>query len=307
MEKGKPKKHKKYLSIIFVPHFTGKVKVVKFTSFYSRLFGLLAFLLSILVAVGLFFGYTYNKNLQLEKELSKLTEVTVEQNKLLNEKALEIDSHIQKEEDINSKIKEFTDKYKEITDNYITNRTSTVKTNRSADRTDRSFIDDIKDLKEKLDVIDDAKKFQGEASSVITDTEKKLEKYTDSIPTLWPTSGRISSPFGGRPDPFQFTSKFHSGIDLAAQYGQDITASGSGQVIFAGWYSGYGNAVIIDHGHSITTLYGHCSKLIAKKDQVIKKGDLIAKVGSTGRSTGVHLHFEVRLSGNPVDPLKYLD
>lgn len=307
MEKGKLKKEKKYLSIMIVPHFTGKVKVVKFSSFYSMLMISFAFVLIIIVAIGIFVGYTFNKNSQLEKEVSKLTEVTVEQDNLLKEKAAEIHSRKQKEEEINSKIKDFTDKYKEITDNYITNRTDSVKTSRSGDRTDRSFIDDIKDLKNRLDVIDEAKKSQSEALSVISDTEKKLKKYADSIPTLWPTSGRISSPFGGRRDPFQSKTKFHEGLDIAATYGQEISAAGTGKVIFAGWYGGYGNAIIIDHGHGITTIYGHCSKLISKKEQTVKKGDIIAKVGSTGRSTGSHLHFEVRLNDSPIDPLKYLD
>jgi murein DD-endopeptidase MepM/ murein hydrolase activator NlpD len=100
--------------------------------------------------------------------------------------------------------------------------------------------------------------------------------------------------------------RFHSGIDFGADYGTVINAADSGTVIFAGWYGGYGNAVIINHGGSITTLYGHTSELYVAEGQTVQRGQAIAAVGSTGLSTGPHLHFEVRQNGDPVDPAAYL-
>ncbi len=100
---------------------------------------------------------------------------------------------------------------------------------------------------------------------------------------------------------------FHDGLDIACPYGEDIKAAANGKVTFADRKSGYGRTVMIDHGHGLTTVYGHASKLLVKAGQTVKKGDVIAKVGSSGRSTGPHLHFEIRLYGSPVDPLKYLD
>jgi methyl-accepting chemotaxis protein len=105
----------------------------------------------------------------------------------------------------------------------------------------------------------------------------------------------------------QLSIRLHEGIDVAASSGDDIRASASGKVTFAGVYNGYGRTVIIDHGNGISTLYGHSSKLLVKEGQTVSKGELIAKVGSSGRSTGPHLHFEIRINGEPVDPLNYLD
>ncbi|WP_293066138.1 peptidoglycan DD-metalloendopeptidase family protein [Moorena sp. SIO4A5] len=123
---------------------------------------------------------------------------------------------------------------------------------------------------------------------------------------LYPSNGSITSSFGWRRHPILGTSRFHSGIDFGASYGSTIRAADSGIVIFAGWYGGYGNTVIIDHGDSIATLYGHASRLLVSKGESVKRGNAIATVGSTGFSTGPHLHFEVRKNGEPVDPASYL-
>ncbi len=125
-------------------------------------------------------------------------------------------------------------------------------------------------------------------------------------PLMFPCDAEISSSFGWRRHPILGSSRFHSGIDFGASYGSTIRAAEGGRVIFAGWYGGYGNAVILNHGNSITTLYGHTSKLYVREGQTVQAGDAIAAVGSTGLSTGPHLHFEVRKDGEPVDPMNYL-
>ncbi|MCL5773684.1 MAG: peptidoglycan DD-metalloendopeptidase family protein [Firmicutes bacterium] len=122
----------------------------------------------------------------------------------------------------------------------------------------------------------------------------------------WPLRAPISSYFGYRRHPILGRTILHTGIDLAAGYGTPIAAADGGVVILAGWCGGYGNAVIIDHGNGISTLYGHCSRLYVSAGQIVRKGQTIALVGSTGRSTGPHLHFEVRQNGVPVDPLSLL-
>ena len=121
-----------------------------------------------------------------------------------------------------------------------------------------------------------------------------------------PTLGPITSQFGMRFHPVLGYSRFHAGTDFGAAHGSPIVAAESGVVIFAGWYGGYGNAVIIDHGGGLTTLYGHASRLTAYEGATVRKGDAIAAVGTTGLSTGPHLHFEVRLNGEPVNPMAYL-
>ena len=123
---------------------------------------------------------------------------------------------------------------------------------------------------------------------------------------LYPSDGAITSAFGWRRHPLLGSSRFHAGIDFGASYGSTIRAADSGTVIFSGWYGGYGYAVVIDHGGGIATLYGHSSELYVSEGQTVQRGEAIAAVGSTGLSTGPHLHFEVRENGKPVDPTRYL-
>jgi murein DD-endopeptidase MepM/ murein hydrolase activator NlpD len=122
----------------------------------------------------------------------------------------------------------------------------------------------------------------------------------------YPSNAPTSSPFGWRMHPVLGYRRFHSGLDFAAGYGSTIRAADSGIVIFAGWYGGYGRAVIINHGKGITTLYGHTSELYVSEGKTVERGQAIAAVGSTGLSTGPHLHFEVRQNGTPVNPADYL-
>ncbi|MGB3495463.1 MAG: peptidoglycan DD-metalloendopeptidase family protein [Elainellaceae cyanobacterium] len=123
---------------------------------------------------------------------------------------------------------------------------------------------------------------------------------------IFPTSGAITSRFGNRVHPILGYRRFHSGIDFGASYGTIIRAADSGQVIFAGWYGGYGRAVIVNHGGGITTLYAHSSRLLVSEGATVEQGQAIAAVGSSGLSTGPHLHFEVRRNGSPINPLDYL-
>jgi murein DD-endopeptidase MepM/ murein hydrolase activator NlpD len=122
----------------------------------------------------------------------------------------------------------------------------------------------------------------------------------------WPVFGTITSPFGYRRSPFGGGMEFHQGLDIAAPMGTTVTAAASGTVISAGWYGGYGNYILIDHGGGMATGYGHLSQIFVSAGQQVQKGQAIGAVGSTGMSTGPHLHFEVRLSGKPADPAAYL-
>lgn len=124
----------------------------------------------------------------------------------------------------------------------------------------------------------------------------------------WPAPGykRITSQYGMRYHPILKKRKLHTGMDIGAPKGANIVAADSGTVIQVGWNGGYGNTVMINHGNNKVTLYAHCSATLVSVGQTVQKGDVIAKVGSTGWSTGPHLHFEVRINGEPVNPTKYL-
>jgi len=121
----------------------------------------------------------------------------------------------------------------------------------------------------------------------------------------YPCNGPITSPFGDRMHPILGYVRFHAGLDFGADYGSPIFAAKVGTVILAGWYGGYGQAVLIDHGGGVTTLYGHTSDLYVSEGDTVQRGQAIATIGSSGLSTGPHLHFEVRVSGEPVNPLSY--
>lgn len=123
-----------------------------------------------------------------------------------------------------------------------------------------------------------------------------------TVPSIWPAAGYVSSPYGLRFD----GTEFHQGIDIAAEMGTPIVATADGVVTAAGWNGGYGNMVDVDHGGGIVTRYGHASALAVTVGQQVRRGEVIAYVGSTGHSTGPHVHYEVRVDGQPVNPAGYL-
>jgi murein DD-endopeptidase MepM/ murein hydrolase activator NlpD len=127
-----------------------------------------------------------------------------------------------------------------------------------------------------------------------------------TAPTLWPVQGPITGPFGSRMDPFNGEGAFHAGVDISCHYGQPIMAPADGVVTYAGFYNGYGRMIVVDHGNGISTRYGHLSGFAVTDGQTLRKGQVIGYVGMSGRSTGAHLHYEVRIHDTPVNPHKYL-
>jgi murein DD-endopeptidase MepM/ murein hydrolase activator NlpD len=135
---------------------------------------------------------------------------------------------------------------------------------------------------------------------------RKGGKVLGSGAMAWPLRGRMTSRYGYRRHPFWGGRHFHTGIDIAKKYGTPIKAADSGEVIFSGWWDGYGKAIVVDHGRKTTTVYGHLSRIYKRVGAVVAKGQVLGLVGSTGYSTGPHLHFEVRKNGKPVNPMKFL-
>jgi murein DD-endopeptidase MepM/ murein hydrolase activator NlpD len=143
--------------------------------------------------------------------------------------------------------------------------------------------------------------------------ERQMWIYQDmvrghgAIPSIWPVMGALEGGMGGRRNPFTGRGwEYHEGQDIDATYGTPVEAAASGRVIIAGRQRGYGNVVYIDHGAGLSTRYGHLSQINVSIGQTVTRGQTIGLVGSTGRSTGPHLHYEVRINNQPVDPKRYL-
>jgi len=128
----------------------------------------------------------------------------------------------------------------------------------------------------------------------------------NSAPNLWPVEGQVTGSFGERIDPFNGEGAFHSGVDIGSSFGSPIIAPADGVVTFSDLLGGYGKAIMINHGNGISTRYGHLSGYAVTAGQAVHRGDVIGFVGESGRSTGPHLHYEVRINDTPVNPYKYL-
>jgi len=148
-----------------------------------------------------------------------------------------------------------------------------------------------------------------EASSYEIAMLLQASQYTEQFGTegmIWPVDARINSGYGTRRHPIFGNMRMHTGVDMACPYGTHVHAAQDGVVVFSGWKGGYGNAVILDHGGGLGTLYAHNSSLEVRVGEMVNRGQVIAKVGSTGYSTGPHVHFEVRTNGQPVDPMPFM-
>ena len=165
----------------------------------------------------------------------------------------------------------------------------------------------IKEMHQELTQLKGAaSKQEASLQMLIEYFEDKRSLYA-STPSVWPVRGWVTSPFGNRTSPFSGILKFHEGMDIAAQTGTPVVTPADGVVIKAGFSTGYGNMVEISHGYGLKTVFGHNSRLNVKAGQRVKRGDVISYVGDTGSSTGPHLHYEVRVNGLPVNPVKYMN
>ena len=166
------------------------------------------------------------------------------------------------------------------------------------------------DLSEALEMIEERLSTRRSSIDLLAETMRRefpgaasyaSDSAPHTTPSIWPAAGYVSSPYGLR---FNGT-EFHQGIDIAADMGTPIVATADGVVTAAGWNGGYGNMVDVDHGGGIVTRYGHASAVAVTVGQQVRRGEVIAYVGSTGRSTGPHVHYEVRVDGQPVNPAGY--
>jgi murein DD-endopeptidase MepM/ murein hydrolase activator NlpD len=165
------------------------------------------------------------------------------------------------------------------------------------------------DIQRKVDILEKELYVQARSYDEIVDLAKKQEIRMENIPAIQPVLNkdlkRMASGYGWRVDPVYHIRRFHEGMDFSAPVGTDIFATGNGTVVYSGWRQGYGETIDIDHGFGYSTRYAHCSKRMVRVGQKVKRGDVIALVGNTGKSTGPHLHYEVHYQNRPIDPRNY--
>ena len=165
------------------------------------------------------------------------------------------------------------------------------------------------DLSLKVDILEKEIYVQTKSYDDIIEMAKQQEIRMENIPAIQPVLDkdltRVASGYGMRIDPVYHVRKFHQGMDFTAPTGTEVFATGNAKVKFSGWKQGYGNTIILDHGFGYETVYAHLYKSLVRKGQKVRRSDIIGLVGNTGKSTGPHLHYEVRLNDRPVDPRNY--
>ncbi|MDF1590839.1 MAG: M23 family metallopeptidase [Desulfobacterales bacterium] len=171
---------------------------------------------------------------------------------------------------------------------------------------DESHDDLLREMHTQLKQVDEATMAQRKGFMALLDYLEDQRSLLSSTPSIWPTDGWISSGFGYRNSPFTGLREFHKGIDIAAVNGQAIFATGDGLITFAGPKGSMGKMIVIDHGHGMTTRYGHLKTLSKKQGNNLKRGEGIGFIGTSGRTTGPHLHYEVLVNGIPVKPRAYI-
>jgi murein DD-endopeptidase MepM/ murein hydrolase activator NlpD len=161
-------------------------------------------------------------------------------------------------------------------------------------------------VKEEMDRLLGVVREEGESIRMLERFLGRASRVLASLPSRWPVRGPVNSDYGQRRSPWAPNSEFHSGIDIGARVGTPVKAPAPGVVIFAGQQAEYGVTLVIDHGNNTRSLYGHLSRIAVAAGQSVKRGDLVALTGNTGRSSGPHLHYEIQVKGQPVNPHSYI-
>jgi len=284
----------RYSTIIFVPHARAKFRKLKVS--HRLLFSVVSVLTSSL-CLSTFFSVQYFTSLSQTHELSKLRH----ENKDLQTANEQFSKSV---ESLRGQLRTVEDRTRKLAIYAgISSLDDTAQGGvgglRPTELGDNPYRDDVDKMAFR------SRRLEGDLSVL----EQKLVAQSQllaSTPSIAPVRGILTDGFGGRSDPFTGENGNHNAIDISSAVGQPVRAPADGIVVKAEWANGYGNVIYISHGYGYSTRYGHLSAYAAKPGQHVKRGDIIAYVGSTGRSTGPHLHYETRIDGDAVDPQKFL-
>ena len=294
-------KVRKKFTFMIVPNSTGKIR--QFTISYRTLASLLSGSIATVLVLGFFssqFFYSSQNLNSVSKELAALKDENISQKN-------QITYFLSKSQEVEDRIERLSELERKVLEIVNIGGGSEEEVSSLVSRSDyRDFS--IWDMDQvDIDYIDNIISGQSEdIESLISGIENQLETL-EAIPNLRPAKGRISSPFGERISPVTRRTEFHRGIDIANSTNTDIIASAAGVVTFSGYNGSYGNMVLIAHGNGYSTIYAHNHENKVEVGDRVQKGELVAKMGSTGRSTGPHVHFEIRKGGEPIDPKSMLE
>ena len=305
------KEKRKLFTLMLVPHSRGKVRHLTISQFaFSLTF--LGFGLAIVILVFFFIDYSQMKSkLARLGELERINEIQAGKILSLAEKIRKFNQTMQRLQELEQRIRSLAG----VGGGEINEQ-----------KLGRGGPSHYLPLKEKVD-IDSMRplsfkligKIEGNVEALRTEAkmreagfgemEKVILKKKDlfaSTPNIFPFQGWISSGYGWRRNPFSKRREFHQALDLVAPWGTPVKTAARGRIVHAGWKQTYGLTVEMENGHEYSTVYGHLSRILVKKGAWVKKGEIIGRVGSSGRSTGPHLHFEVWLRGKTIDPLNLM-
>lgn len=318
MKKAFTSKKNNHINFFYIPENESSIKSIRIPVWGPKV---IVLLLGALIIYSSFSAYALNNlNNKYEASLKNIEELT----EINNHQKIEIQNLNLNAEKIQQQLKENIatleevkaavglkseapeEKEEESTSDNISqvNINNTYSAHTAMNNYDLS--DEISILKTSL--ISLSKQTLSQKSTIdesIASVNNRLD-YLRCVPSITPVNAKITAAYGYRKNPFTSRgSEFHDGIDFGAPYGTKVVATGDGTVLFAGYQTGYGRMVIISHGYGFTTCYAHNSALLVKKGDKVKRGQAIAKVGSTGRSTGPHVHYEVKVNGRNVNPANY--
>jgi len=282
---------KRHHTIILIPHAHAKLRKWQVTNLQI---GIAAGALLVLTLVAAFFTWSHFSTKVNPVEISRLKR----ENERLHRTNLTFESSLKK---LQNQLVEYEDRTRQLA---IVAGVESLESGTEAGIGGGTAADDIE--VGDLPAMEDR---AGQIAGTLDVVEAKLAervRWISSTPAIVPVKGIFTSGFGFRSDPLTHGRGVHQGVDIAAAPGQPVRASADGVVVKAGVIGGLGQAVHLAHGFGVTTRYGHMSRIDVRPGQRVKRGDILGRVGNTGRSTGYHLHYEVRVDGDPVNPLAYI-
>ena len=285
---------KRYSTIIFVPHARAKFRKLKVS--HRLLFSIVSLVTSSL-CLSTFFSVQYFTSLSQTHELSKLRRENRELQSANEQFGKSVDS-------LRNQLRTVEDRTRKLA--IIAGITTLDESSQGGTGGVRNDENPANPYRDDVDKMSFRSHNLNKDLSVLEQKFMAQSRLLSSTPSIAPVRGILTDGFGGRSDPFTGESGQHNAIDISSAIGQPVRSPADGIVVKAEWANGYGNVIFISHGYGYSTRYGHLKGFAVRPGARVKRGDVIGYVGSTGRSTGPHLHYEVRMNNNPVNPLEYI-